>query len=153
MALSCCSSAASFFPLKHLQRIVPQPCLKNREALPLFPWALFPCCSTECVFLAKPVMGVRLPLCLCLLDKEVIGLLCHTGHTHGGKLAHTRAIQTFTHHISCICSTNICQHIARKKLCFIVNRCFTILLITQIYFAQKKSTHLVRLSGRREIQS
>lgn len=58
----------------HLQKTVPpppsQPCVMNTEALPLFPWALSPCCYTECVLLTKPVMDVGLPLCLCPPDKE-----------------------------------------------------------------------------------
>lgn len=52
----------------------------NKQALPLFPWVLFPGCYTECVLLAKPVMDVGLPLSLCLPDKEGISLHWHT-HT------------------------------------------------------------------------
>lgn len=99
LALSCWSSAASFSPLKHLQKSVPQPCVMNKEALPLFPWVLFPCCYTECVLLTKPVMDVGLPLSLCLPDKEGISLHCNRGHTHTGKHANTHSCtpQTYTH--------------------------------------------------------
>lgn len=95
LALSCWSSAASFSPLKHLQKSVPQPCVMNKEALPLFPWVLFPCCYTECVLLTKSVMDVGLPLCLCLPDKEG----CTHTHTHRGKHANTHSCtpQTYTH--------------------------------------------------------
>lgn len=74
LALSCRSSAASFSPLEHLQKSVPQLWVMNKEALPPFPRALFSGCYTECVLLAKPVMDVRLPLRLCLPDKEGISL-------------------------------------------------------------------------------
>lgn len=73
-ALSCRSSAASFSPLKHLQKSSPRPAVMNKGALPLVPWALFPGCYTECVLLAKPVMDVGLPLSLCPPDKEGISL-------------------------------------------------------------------------------
>lgn len=73
-ALSCRSSAASFSPLKHLQKSGPRPAVMNKGALPPVPWALFPGCYTECVLLAKPVMDVGLPLSLCPPDKEGISL-------------------------------------------------------------------------------
>lgn len=69
--------------MKHLQKSVPQPGVMNKEALPLFPQPLFPCCYTECVLLTKPVMDVGLPLRLCLPDKEGISLHCNKyTHTH-----------------------------------------------------------------------
>ncbi len=113
LALSCWSSAASFSPLKHLQKSVPQPCVMNKEALPLFPWVLFPCCYTECVLLTKPVMDVGLPLSLCLPDKEGISLHCNRGHTHRQTCKHTLMHSPNIHPPSswrsCIqWSTNLC---------------------------------------------
>lgn len=112
LALSCWSSAASFSRPKHLQRSVPHPCVMNKEALPLFPWVLFPCCYTECVLLSKPVMDVGLPLCLCLPDKEGIGLHCNT-HTQANMQTHTHALPKHTPTIILkILHTMICKSLS-----------------------------------------
>lgn len=74
LALSRCSSAASFSPTETPTKERPQPQIMNKAALPLVPRPLFLGCYKECVLLAKPVMDVGLPLSLCLLHKDGISL-------------------------------------------------------------------------------
>lgn len=90
MLLFCCLIQSPETPTK-------EPRVMNKEALPLFPWSLFLGCYTECLLLTKPVMDVRLPLSLCLGDKEGLSLYWHS---HRGKHANTHLCtpQTYTHH-------------------------------------------------------
>lgn len=113
VALPCWSSAASFFPLKHLQKNIPQHCLMNKEALPLFPWVLFPCCYTECVLLTKPVMVVRLPcLPVSLWQRRHQPALQHRTHT----LMHSSNRHPPSSLRSCIqWSTNVCPDSDSQK--------------------------------------